>query len=165
MSMKFQELFYRAMDRYIPPIEEAVVGGEKLNLGAGKKVFKGYTPLDYPEWDADSMPIPFADESVGAICAFHFLEHVKDPVAVLLECQRVLKLGGVMNICVPYYNSQMAAHDLDHKKVFCEETWRVLFSNPYYNKNKIQWRFVVGFNLICGVVERNMCLITQLIKI
>lgn len=161
--MDIRELFRLGMDRSIP-LPFAAPEGPKLNLGAGNKMIPGAVPLDLPEWDADKDAIPHPDNSVGEIFAFHFLEHCARPVDVLLECQRVLKPGGVMNIVVPYYTSQMAAHDLDHKHQFCEETWRVLFGNPYYDKNRVEWKFQVGINIIVGVVERNLCLLTQLRK-
>ncbi len=163
--MNFNEFFKQAMDRDVAPLLPDNRHGAGLNLGAGNKKISYSAPLDFPDWDADSDPIPYEDNSVGIIYAYHFLEHCKDPVKVLQECQRVLKVGGTMNICVPYYTSQMAAHDLDHKHQFCEETWKTLFSTPYYDKNKIEWKFSIGFNLICGVVERNLCLLTQLIKV
>lgn len=161
--MLFQELFHMGMDRILNHIWTAK-DGKALNLGAGNKKIEGAVALDYPHWDADKDAIPYDDESVEAIYAFHFLEHCADPVKVLLECQRVLKPGGVIYICVPYYNSQMAAHDLDHKHKFCEETWKTLFACPYYNKNKVDWKLHVNFNLICGAVERNLCLLTQMTK-
>jgi len=159
----FIDLFGLAMDRRIPELLSDV--GIALNLGAGNKHIPGATPLDHPTWDADCNNIPYRDHSVYTIHAYHFLEHLKDPVKILLECQRVLVPGGIMNICVPYYSSAMQAHDLDHKHSFTEDTWKILFNNPYYNKNKIEWKFEIGFNLICGVVERNMCLLTQLRKL
>lgn len=135
-----------------------------LNVGAGNKVIVGAIPLDYPEWDADKDPISYANESVDVITAYHFLEHCADPVKVLLEFQRVLKPGGYVNIVVPYYSAQMQTQDLDHKSAYCEETWRVLFANPYYNKNLVEWKFKIHFNLIAGMVERNLALFTQLVK-
>lgn len=161
--MNIQDLFKLGMDREIPELVPMPVGFH-INVGAGNKIIPGATAIDYPEWDADVQPIPCTDGDVTGIHAYHFLEHVKDPVKMLLEFQRVLAPGGVVNIVVPYYTSQMAAHDLDHKSVWTEETWRVLFGNPYYNKNKVDWQFTVGTNIIIGVVERNMCLMTQLIK-
>jgi SAM-dependent methyltransferase len=162
----FQELFYLGMDRKLPNLWKppSQIFGNVLNLGAGAKIIPGAIPLDYPQWDADHDTIPMHTESCVMIHAYHFLEHVREPIEVLQECQRVLVKGGVMNIVVPYYNAQIAAHDLDHKHVFCEETWRVLFGNPYYDKNKINWSFRVHFNMICGIVERNLCLMTQLVK-
>lgn len=164
--MDFQLFFKYGMDRkiseLIPDVSEDKI---VLNLGSGNKIIPGAIPLDYPEWDADCDYIPYKDNSVSQIHAYHFFEHCKYPAKVLQDCQRVLISGGHINICVPYYSSQMAAHDLDHKHFFTEETWKTLFKNPYYDKNKIEWKFRIGFNMICGIVERNMCLLTQLKRI
>ena len=163
--MNIQQLFRLGMDRIIkdplPDNDYSVI----LNLGAGNKHIDQAIPLDYPDWDADTDPIPMEDETVSMIHAYHFLEHCADPVHVLYECQRVLIPGGHINIVVPYYTSQMSAHDLDHKHVFCEETWKNTFNCPYYNKRPIKWRLQVHLNLIIGIVERNICLMTQLQKI
>lgn len=163
--MDFNTFFRQAMDRELPEIRVNAWHSDKtLNLGAGSKQIHNTISLDYPEWNADIHAIPYRDNSIGMILAYHFLEHCQHPVRVLQECQRVLAPGGHMNICVPYYTSQMQAHDLDHKHSFCEETWSNLFSTEYYDKNRIEWKFEIGFNLICGIVERNLCLLTQLIK-
>ncbi len=70
-----------------------------------------------------------------------------------------------MNIVVPHRLSQMAYHDLDHKSFWCEETLKNLFTTTYYLKNREQrWRFRIGTNVIIGIVERNLALMTQLIK-
>ena len=162
--MTIEEFFRLGMDRSIAsPVD--MIPGTVLNIGAGNKLIPGTIPLDYPDWDADKDPIPYPDGSVAGIHAYHFLEHCKEPVKVLQEMQRVLVKQGIVNIIVPYYTSQMAAHDLDHKHQFCEETWRVLFRNPYYDKNQISWEFEVTTNIIIGTVERNLCLMTQLAKV
>lgn len=165
--MNFVKIFSMAMDRKIKEPLTGFVGSDyiSLNLGAGNKVIPNAIPLDLPEWNADVDDIPCHDDSVQQIYAYHFLEHVKEPVRILQECQRVLIPGGIMNICVPYYSSAIAHQDLDHKHFFTEETWKTLFRNKYYNKNKIEWRFEITFNLIAGIVERNICLFTQLRKI
>lgn len=160
--MKIQELFQMGMNRAIPELIQPE--GKILDLGAGNKKIPNAIPLDFPEWDAEKDRIPYGDNSIDHIYSFHFLEHLSNPVFVLQECQRVLKDGGTLNVVVPYYKSQMACHDLDHKKFFCEETWKILFQNPYYDKNKIEWKFEVSLNIIIGIVERNLALMTQLIK-
>ena len=155
-------VFEAGMDRKLSPWYKSQ-SGTMVNLGCGNKHIDGAHNLDYPDWDYHDG-IPFNAGSVREIYAFHFMEHVDEPVKLLLEALRVLCPGGVMNMVTPYYTSQMQAHDLDHKTQYCEETWRVLFSTPYYDKNQIEWKFEIGFNMIMGIVERNLCLVTQLIR-
>lgn len=167
MELTFNNFFNLAMDRKLEelvPAEPSELQSISYNLGAGKKKIHGSIPLDLPHWDADHQPIPAMNGTVSEIIAFHFLEHVKEPVKLLQECQRVLKQGGIMLICVPYYSAQIASQDLDHKHFFTENTWRTLFNNQYYDKNMIEWKFKIGFNLICGIEEKNLVLLTQLIK-
>jgi len=161
----FQEFFRLAMKREIPELIH--VEGPALNLGAGFSEIPGVISLSIEStgWNADYHAIPWPDGSIATIHAYHFLEHLIDPVKVLLECQRILRVGGVMNVCVPYYSSALASQDLDHKKYFTEETWKTLFRSTGYDKNQIDWKLRERFNVICGIVERNMCLLTQLQKL
>ena len=156
------------MARPIPDvIDYSKLDGVKLNLGCGNKIIPDTIGLDLPEWDGDKPKIPYSNGEVAVIHAYHFLEHLQDPIAMLAECQRVLKPGGLMNIVVPYYTSQMMAHDLTHRHAFCEETWRNTFKNTYYRlagSPDEGWQFEVGLNIIIGIVERNLCLLTQLIR-
>lgn len=165
--MNLHELFKLGMDRDIaypynigsPHEHDRYI----LNLGAGTKQIPNAISMDLPDWDADCMPIPFEDETVIGIHAYHFLEHVDDPIAILKECERVLHVGGVMNIVVPYYRSQLAFQEITHKHYFTEDTWRSIFDNPMYPKG--EWQFMVRTNVIMGVVERNLALVTQLVKV
>lgn len=163
--MTMVEMFRLMSDRQSPdwlPDED----GPVLNIGHGNKMIKGAEHLDYPEWDADKCePTPYADDYFGTIYAIHFLEHIVDPRWMLREFQRILRPGGHLNIGLPYYTAQAMYQDLDHKTFYwCEETWRNTFDNPYFAKGHEDWRFTVGANYIIGIVERNMMLMTQLIK-
>lgn len=143
--------------------------GIVLNVGPGYKEIVGTTEIDFPEWDAEKDRLPYGDDTVGGIFAFGFLEHIRNVTWVLQEFQRVLKDGAPATLMVPYYNSQLYAQCLDHKSMFCEETWRCTFDNPCFDwvgKDELpfEWRFEVGINMIMGQEERNMFLLTQLIK-
>lgn len=138
--------------------------GTVLNLGAGKKLIPGSIPIEYPEWDAESMHLPWDDNSVDMIHAYHFLEHITNVPFVISEMNRVLKPGAHANIVVPYYKSAMQWQDLDHKSAFTEKTFNHLFNSDYYEKGKCKPMEIVT-NFIMGDCEANLCLVIQLRKI
>lgn len=53
---------------------------------------------------------------------------------------------------------------MDRKIDVIVEPRRVTFGNPYYDKHKISRKFRIGLNVIAGVAECNLALLTQLIK-
>ena len=85
----------------------------------------------------------FADASFDAIVASHILEHLADPIAAILEIDRVLRLGGLAAIVMPDRHRTFdrvrqpttLAHLLDendrgivvvddeHIRGFCEAIW------------------------------------------
>jgi SAM-dependent methyltransferase len=106
-------------------------------------------------------------KSVGGAVAFHFMEHLAkdDAIKMIQEVERVLAPGGVFNMVTPYWMSEMAYQDLDHKTFWTENTFRNLFNNPYYDGTMPRnWKFKVQTCLIMGVVHRNLALVTQLVK-
>lgn len=152
------------MKRNIIPLRDDF--GAQLELGGAENpVDNNVDGLDIRKgWDANEDPtIPYKDESYDVVHAYHFLEHLDTPVHVLQECQRILRSGGHMNIVVPYYNSQLQCSCFEHKSFFSEEVWEHLFEKNC-NKFGYKWEFQVGTNIIIGIVERNLCLMTQLIK-
>lgn len=101
---------------------------------------------------------------LAGIHAYHFLEHLHDPRRMLREMQRCLKIGGMINICVPHYWGSMAHHDLDHKHNFAIDTWSNTFSAPWYDKDRDGWQLRIHFNMLMAVTERNTAILTQLVK-
>ena len=159
------DLFAVGMDREVAlDAQELGLDDVILNLGPGIKHINGAKELEWPEWNGEHDPMPYEDGSVDRIYALHFLEHLSSPVHCLRECQRVLRSGGTLNIVVPHRLGAIAYQDLDHKSFFTEDTWQTLFGNPYYDKDKRGWNMSVGFNLIMGLNERNLVLVSQLIK-
>jgi Methyltransferase domain len=158
-------IFNAAMDRRISFVSPTP-DGNILNLGAGNKQFPWAIPLQLPEWNGEKDPIPYPNESIDAIYAFHFLEHLtaEGLYFTLGECERVLKKYAVMTICVPHRLGGIAYQDLDHKLFFTENTWRTLFENEYYRTRSKNTDMRVKLNLIMGDSERTLVLITQLQK-
>lgn len=162
--MDIQKLFLLGMKRDIPQLLEAPAG-LAVNLGAGVSTIDGADNLDYPEWNADVDDLPYADNSVACVHAYHFLEHLREPLRMLNEISRVLKVGGVVNICVPHYSGSMAHHDLDHKHTFALDTWANSLSRVYYNKDKLAPQLKIHFNVLIAIAERNTCILAQLVKV
>ena len=81
------------------------------------------------------------------------------------EAERVLKTGGYINIVVPYYASSLQASCLDHKSSFNERTWSNTFEQYSYDNGTDDWKLKVHLNLIIGIEERNLALMTQLVKV
>lgn len=79
----------------------------KLNLGSGDSHIEGFLGIDLyddrADLKADMTKLPFANESVEEIIAYHCLEHVTpyDINEVLEECNRVLIPGGKIAVEMP----------------------------------------------------------------
>lgn len=56
---------------------------------------------------SEGFRLPIKDNSVDAIILFDVLEHVKEDDALILECCRVLKIGGRLFISVPRMNQPL----------------------------------------------------------
>jgi SAM-dependent methyltransferase len=165
MSFNINEFFKLGMKRDIPELIEP--GKYQLNLGCGANKLPNCENIDWPDWDAVTSNIPYPSESMDTIWAFHFFEHLtgEDAIRILKECERVLVVGGTLNIVVPHRLGMIAYQDLDHKSFWTEETIRTLVNNPYYEKNReVAWQLQVHMGVIIGIVERNLALMTQLVK-
>ncbi len=161
------ELFWNGSKRSMGVLAPAVPTGWVLNLGCGEfRLPPGDKNIDLqqPGWTAPYLT--FERESVAVIHAYHFLEHLTgDEVKEMLaECERVLAIGGVMNICVPYARADLAFQDVDHKTFFTEESWETLLQNPYYETMGHELPLAINVNFIAGVVGRNLAIFTQLEK-
>lgn len=90
----------------------------KLNLGSGSAPMEGYINCDLypsgvtvagatePNKDVDMVfdlrnGLPFNDDSVDEIVAIQVLEHLDNPLALLKEAYRVLRVGGIIDVAVP----------------------------------------------------------------
>jgi SAM-dependent methyltransferase len=136
-----------------------------VQLGPGNKHIKGWHELDYPSWDADTMPLPYDTGIVAGIAAYHVLDHLRDPIALLAEIQRVLEPGGWFVNVVPHYASELWHSDLTHKSMFATETWRSIFSERHYDHaDEPTWELDIEFNMIMAYTERNTVLVTKLVK-
>ncbi len=82
----------------------------RLNLGSGERV-PGFINIDWKKstdpdvvHDLNIIPYPFGDSVICEIRAFHILEHLNRPFAVMSELHRILKPGGKLHIKVPHFS-------------------------------------------------------------
>ena len=92
-----------AVAKYLKSVPEP-----KLHLGCGSKVVPGWLNADKFKANADiylnlNARFPFRDNTFTAIYSEHTLEHIPtDHVpALLAECRRVLKPGGLLRLTIP----------------------------------------------------------------
>lgn len=158
--------FEEGMDRQLPEFLDPP-DGPHINIGGGSQDLPLVEKLDRhygSGWTAPSLP--FGEGSVACVYAFHFMEHLDGDLVVkqLKEIERVLMVGGVFNSVIPFWDTELAHQDLDHKSFWSENTWRNLFDNPYYIERHGQWRLWVHCCVIMGVAHRNLALVSQLVK-
>lgn len=147
----------------IPKIEGLIVGIGETGI---KKSEENQISIGLPEWNFPKDKIPCEDNSVRILHAYHFLEHLsgEDAIKFLIEVQRVLKIGGVLQFGIPYYNCEIAYQDLTHKSFWTESTFKTLMNNKYYKPIDFEWGLKIQSQCIIGIVERNLMLVGQLLK-
>lgn len=105
-----------------------------LNIGCGKDYIEGAINADINPhlkhdliWDVQGNIRPyFNKEDLGAfdkIVAHDVLEHIPDLTKAMTNCRDLLRLGGEMDIVVPYDLSLGAWSDPTHVRAFNERSW------------------------------------------
>lgn len=163
------ELFSVGMDRRAPGYEPTLLGKYKvLNLGSGYKNLNGADNLSWENGWRAPMLSDYDTGSVDTVFALHFLEHLDRETLMFMldEIERVLRPQGVLNVVVPWYGSQLAYQDLDHKTFWTVETWKNLLDNSYYDGSMPRHlRLEENFSMIMGLSDRNLVVVSQLTRL
>lgn len=139
-NQEIQENVYRIYDQYIEALAEHWADlnyFDKFELGGriGKK--KGFISIDLQDADiiADlNEKWPLNTSSVGVIRAYDIFEHLKNPIHVMKELQRVLVPGGFAFIQIPSTDGRGAFQDPTHVSFWNENSFH------YYTKqNKAKY--------------------------
>ena len=140
---------------------------KKLNIGSGREVLEGWDNLDnHGDFGANillnlkNLPLQIKDNTYDLIKCTNVLEHFIDVVPLIDEFVRITKLGGKIEIIVPYRDCVWDS--IDYKKQFVVNTFYdylkqydfglsfakdVKIENiEFYSKNPKVWvRFKVWF--------------------
>ncbi len=141
------------------------MNSKKINIGGGLKRYDGFLNLDIdPNTNPDylinlddlNLQLPFDDNSVSEVRAWHVLEHIGNGYFRLMqELYRVCKNGAIVDIQVPHPFHEVYLNDATHKRPITVEGMR-LFSKKYnqhhidtYNSSSgLGIRFNVDFELV-----------------
>jgi SAM-dependent methyltransferase len=77
-----------------------------------------------------SRPLPFRDGRVDRIFTVHVLEHLIDFLALLDECHRVLRPGGVLHVLSPWWKHVNAVADPTHVRLLDTQTVKGICRSP-----------------------------------
>jgi SAM-dependent methyltransferase len=126
---------------------------QKLNLGSGNFLKKGYINIDFYNPKADVqhnlniIPYPFDSNSIDIIEADHVIEHLHDVFAVMVELHRIIKPNGILKIKVPHFSRGMSHPD--HKRGFditfpyyFDPTFKGGYTGVYFKIEKLQFKWL-----------------------
>ena len=132
--------------------------GLKVNLGSGLKRYEGFVNVDAleicnPDYivDLNKDPLPFEDNSVSEIRAYHILEHIGDGFLNLMkEIYRVCEDGALIDIEVPHHRHENFFGDPTHVRPITVEMLKK-FSKKYNQWHVETYGSFSGFGLSLDV--------------
>jgi SAM-dependent methyltransferase len=104
----FPSLTWQAAPQIPRVMADVPPGARVLDLGAGGRRIRedvicvDFIPFDGTTVVGDVQRLPFASGSVDVIIGTGLLEHVEDDRALLEQCYRILKPGGLAHFEVPF---------------------------------------------------------------
>jgi SAM-dependent methyltransferase len=124
-------------ETFIKAVNDLPEGSRILNLGSGqelwdKKIRHKMVNMDIDihrgrtDICADGHRLPFRDGSFDAVFSNAVLEHVRKPWVVAQEIRRVVRMGGMASINVPFLN---VIHDVVDYYRFTADGLRILFED------------------------------------
>jgi SAM-dependent methyltransferase len=164
MAAMFQNGIKRPPGYLLEPIR--VPGGTVLNLGSGNAPIEGATNLDRPDWNAPYL-LEYQSGTVESVHMHHFLEHLDadDARQMLIECERVLKPGGVIYLTVPHAMSAIGYQAPDHRTYWTEEGLQdTFYSAGYDSAYGHKWMMDIVWMMVGGVRFHNLCVMAQIAK-
>jgi SAM-dependent methyltransferase len=99
-------------------------------------------------------PLPFEDGSFEGVVLKDVLEHVPDPVALVLEVRRVLRAGGRAFASSPDAQ-RWVWDDYTHRRPFTRKSFRLLFEDQGFEIERLGYESVMpGTGIVSGMTLR-----------
>lgn len=131
----------------------------KLNLGCGVNLMAGWCNLDLNDLadvrhDLETTPLPFPDNSIVELRAWHTLEHIRNLLPLMQDLYRCAIPDATFEIVVPYGSNDAAFEDPTHVRQF--------FSNSFaYFSQTAYGRADYGYTADWSSLERHIYLPPQ----
>jgi len=124
-----------------------------LDIGCGRNKTPGAIGMDNnPDTAADvvhnldDLPYPFEDDRFDEIVGRHVIEHVREPMAVMIELHRITRAGGIVKLLAPHWTNPDFATDLTHRNHLNSYSFRNLTDEgavfPFYTRVRFRQRLV-----------------------
>lgn len=117
----------------------------KLNLGCGTDKKQGYINIDASKdvrpdqvWNLEKTPLPFKENSVEGILAFHILEHIHNFIPLMHDLHRICKNEAVIKIKTPFYSSWGQFNDPTHVRFFSPFTFDYFKKGGYSHQVNVK---------------------------
>lgn len=123
--------------------------GAVLDVGCGARKWPGATGIDIsPDTaadvvhDLDAFPWPLPDDAYDQVLMQDVLEHLRDPLGVVGELQRVCRDGARIQLRTPHFSSMLAYSDPTHVHYFSAEAIRTLAEPRFAHYTQVRLRVV-----------------------
>lgn len=142
-------------------IEATQVETVRLHLGCGSNVIRGWTNLDLEPGPGVvrhdlTRPLPFASGCAEFIFSEHFIEHIARPQAhaLLRECHRVLRPGGILRLSTPDLRVLVAEYIKQRTTEWMDVGWLPLSPCQMFNEGMRLWghQFVYDLDELAGLL-------------
>ena len=118
----------------------------KVDVGCGPNCMEGFVGLDCIKFNdkveyvvnLDKESLPFREDSVDYFLANHVIEHLNNPLSFLEECYYALKVGGVLEVAVPYWSSPNSVGAM-HKTMWNFSSMSV-FDDSNFEVKDMHWK-------------------------
>lgn len=98
-------------------------------------------------FDIEETPLKYID-AFDEVEAHHIFEHISSNKIfkrILWDIHRSLKVGGTLDICVPYWKDDSAVECFEHVRFFNENSFMNLYNNPYIKEmNLPQFELIIN---------------------
>lgn len=131
---------------------------KKRDLENGKDSFGidiigGFGPDYCLDIEEEKILSVVGQEMFDEVEAHHIFEHIssnKTFKRIMWEVHTALKLGGTLDICVPYWKDDSAVECFEHVRFFNENSFMNFYNNPYIKEMDLP-----AFELIVNEVRQH----------